>query len=112
MTEDEVLALIHGISRQTLRSWVQIGWVTPESAGDIFIYTEVDVARANLVRQLKQDCDFSDDAIATILSLTDQVHGLRRELRLLTQAVAAQPAETREAVVARMMQLRHISDRG
>lgn len=106
MSEDEVLALVHGLNRQTLRSWVQVGWVMPDWSGDVTIYTEVDVARANLVRQLKEECAFSDDAVATILSLTDQVHGLRRELRLLTRAVAAQPEPTRRAIVDRVQSLR------
>jgi hypothetical protein len=39
-----------------------------------------------------------------VLSLLDQVHGLRRELSALTGAVAGQPDEIRREIIERALQ--------
>jgi chaperone modulatory protein CbpM len=49
----------------------------------------VDVARAQLIRDL-QGMGVNDDAMPIILDLIDQMHGLRRTLRVLLWEIAAQ----------------------
>ena len=43
-----------------------------------------------------------EDAAALVVSLIDQIHGLRRQLRRLGEAVAAEPDEVRARVRARL----------
>ena len=50
----------------------------------------------------------NDDAVPIILSLVDQVHGLKRRLRLLDEAVAEQD-ETVRARIAEHLQTRESS---
>ena len=45
------------------------------------MFSEVDLARARLIRDLKVDLGVNDDGIAIVLHLLDQLHGLRRLLR-------------------------------
>ena len=76
------------------------------SAGFVGIYAEkgliqkLDLSRLRLVCDLRTDMALPDDAVAMMLSLIDQVHGLRRELRSLARAVEAQPDHIRRAVIA------------
>jgi chaperone modulatory protein CbpM len=48
-------------------------------------FTEGDVARAQLILDLKREMGVNDEGIGIILSLVDQMHGLRRVLRELMQ---------------------------
>ncbi len=43
-------------------------------------FTEADLARARLIRELKRDFGVNDEGIGVILNLLDQVHGLRGAL--------------------------------
>jgi chaperone modulatory protein CbpM len=54
--------------------------------GPDFAFSECDVARAQLILDLKREMGVNDEGIGIILSLVDQMHGLRRVLRELMQA--------------------------
>ena len=60
----------------------------------------MDVARIRLVCELRGDLDVPEEAVPLVLSLLDQVHGLRREMRSLAKAVDAQPENVRAAIRA------------
>ena len=47
---------------------------------------------------LRRDFAVDDEAMPLVLGLLDQVYSLRRHLRRLCDAVAAQPPEVQEAV--------------
>jgi chaperone modulatory protein CbpM len=97
-TETEVVALIQTVTVTELRGWVHAGWVAPVAGERGPQYDELDVARIRLVCQLRGDLEVPDDAVPMVLSLLDQVHGLRRELRALVNAVEAQPAPVRDEI--------------
>jgi len=63
----------------TLTAWIEEEWIIPRNAAEPE-FAEVDVARAELIRDLKYDLDVNDAGIGVILDLVDQVHGLRRTL--------------------------------
>jgi chaperone modulatory protein CbpM len=69
----------------TLTAWIEEEWILPRSAVAQGEFSEVDVARAELIRDLKHDLDVNDAGIGVILNLVDQVHGLRRTLVELLQ---------------------------
>jgi chaperone modulatory protein CbpM len=71
-----------------LETWIAEGWVLPEE-GQPIVFADVDVARAGLIRDLRDDFGVNDEAIPIILHLIDQVHGLRRMLRALNAAMEA-----------------------
>ena len=62
----------------------------PRRDGDGERFSEADLARARLIRDLKTDMGVNDEGVTVILDLVDQVHGLRRILRELLSAVYAQ----------------------
>jgi chaperone modulatory protein CbpM len=69
----------------TLQLWIEEGWLLPRRDRDL-TFSEGDVARAQLILDLTREMGVNDEGIGIILSLVDQMHGLRRVLRELMQA--------------------------
>jgi chaperone modulatory protein CbpM len=70
-----------------LAAWVEAGWLLPRQEEDTADFSDVDLARARLIHDLKQDMGVNEEAIPIVLDLLDQVHGLRQMLRDLAAAV-------------------------
>jgi chaperone modulatory protein CbpM len=64
----------------TLEAWITEEWLIPGGTHAEPAFTDADVARAALIRDLRHDLAVNDPGIDVILSLVDQVHGLRRTL--------------------------------
>jgi chaperone modulatory protein CbpM len=67
----------------TVQLWIEEGWLLPQRDQAGFAFSEQDVARARLIRDLKEGIGVNDEGIGIILNLIDQVHGLRGVLREL-----------------------------
>lgn len=102
MREAELLKQVSGIRRAELRRWIERGWVVPERRGGAHWFREIDIARVQLVVQIRRDMAVSEDAVPTVLSLVDQVYGLRHELRRLARAVEAQPDRVRKSIAEQL----------
>lgn len=74
------LAKTSGIKVKTLEFWIEQEWLVPETTSSGTGFTDVDVARVRLIRELKNDLGANDEGIAVILHLMDQLHGMRRVL--------------------------------
>jgi chaperone modulatory protein CbpM len=102
--EAEVVEMLGTVRLTELRLWCEAGWVAPAQpgvpgeAGPVF--DEVDLARIRLVRELRDDLGLDEGAIPVVLSLVDQLYGVRRELRALARAVEQQPDEVAAPVRA------------
>ena len=73
------------LSVQRLHKWIRLGWVRPERREGAAYFHEVDVARVRLLSELEHDLEFDEDTVPLVLSLLDQIHGLRNELRSLAR---------------------------
>lgn len=98
--EEQVVREVRTLSVTELRVWIDAGWVAPATGERGPVFDEVDVARVRLLCQLRDDVGLDEAAIPVVLSLMDQLYGVRRELRCLAQAVDRQPAETAAAIRA------------
>jgi chaperone modulatory protein CbpM len=98
MCELEVLKTVLGIRLVELRRWIERGWVAPERRDGDHWFREIDVARVQLVVQIRRDMAVAEDGVPAVLSLIDQVYGLRNELRRVGQAIEAQPDTVRKAI--------------
>ncbi len=84
-----------------LAAWIERGWVRPEPAGpEDWIFQEIDIARIQLIFDLRRDMGVSEDTAPLVLSLIDQVYDLRATLKALTRALEGQPPEVRAALLA------------
>jgi chaperone modulatory protein CbpM len=95
---DEMTVRYAGLGRGELLQWVENRWVLPEPQGETWVFTEVDVARVELILEIRRDFAVDDEALSLVLGLLDQVYGLRRQLRRLSDAIASQPPAVREAI--------------
>ena len=100
LDEHTVVARIERLSLRELRLWVREGWVRPAQGERGPVFDEIDVARLRLLCDLRKDMALPTDALPTVLSLIDELHRTRRDLRRLSEALDEQPAEVRRAVVA------------
>ena len=80
---------------EVLEAWIAAGWLIPETTEGPRRFSEADLARARLIRDLHDDLGVNDEGIAIILDLIDQVHGLRRSLRDLSAALSVLPEPMR-----------------
>ncbi|HUI35574.1 MAG TPA: chaperone modulator CbpM [Stellaceae bacterium] len=95
---DEVLVRYRGLERRELVRWVEERWVLPERHAETWVFHEVDVARIELILEIRRDFAVDDEAMPLVLSLLDQVYSLRRQMRRLCDAVAAQPEDIQAAI--------------
>ena len=72
-----------GLQVQTLDLWLEQRWLVPEQTAGGANFSDMDVARAHLIRDLKADFGVNDEGVDVILHLIDQLHGLRRVLEQL-----------------------------
>lgn len=92
------------LGARTLKAWVEAGWLLPRRNGDSDRFSEIDLARARLIRDLKEDLGVNNAGIPVILDLVDQVHGLRRTLRELLSAIHAQSNTMRRQIAAEILE--------
>ncbi len=79
ITEREFLERAR-LDRATLTIWIEEEWLIPGRATRELAFTEIDVARANLIHDLKDNMGVNDEGLGVILHLLDQMHALRRAL--------------------------------
>jgi chaperone modulatory protein CbpM len=81
-----------------LETWLAEGWLSPRSKDGNLSFSEIDVARVQLIRDLAE-LGVNDESIPIVLNLVDQVHGLRWTMRQLLVKIRAQPGETRRQIL-------------
>lgn len=95
MSRDEILALIPELSDAALDALTDAGIVQPVLEEDAPRFRDIDAARLQLAVDLEDAFQLDADALALVLSLIDQLHGLKGEMRAVLGALAAEPPETR-----------------
>ena len=66
-----------------LETWIELGWLRPRGSRSVHEFSHVDLARARLISDLRDDLGVNDEAVPVVLDLIDQIHGLRRLVREL-----------------------------
>ena len=73
------------IEVEVLEFWLDQKWLAPADGGVEPQFTDADIARAQLIRELKGGLGVNDPGIDVILHLLDQLHGFRRAFEGLQQ---------------------------
>jgi len=79
INERDFLERAH-VDRTTLEVWIREAWLYPDVTTPERSFTEMDLARARLIHDLKHNMGVNDEGLDVILHLIDQMHGLRRAL--------------------------------
>lgn len=97
---DELVRRFTGLDRAELLRWVENRWVLPERNGGSgrWQFHEVDIARVELILDLRREFAVDDEAMSLLLGLLDQVYSLRRQMRRLCDAIERQPDDIRDAI--------------
>lgn len=104
LTEQDVVTRVQRLTVTRLRVFVSHGLIKP--VDETPRYSEADLARAALICNLEDELGFDEEDVPVLLSLIDQIHGLRSELRGLIEAVEGLPPDTRATVRMRIEQRR------
>jgi chaperone modulatory protein CbpM len=91
---------IAGLERGEIEGWIDNRWVLPSRWQEGWLFSEVDVARVELIVEIRREFAIDEEALPLVLGLIDQVYGLRRQLRRLCEALRTQPEEVRRAIEA------------
>ena len=85
-----------------LSRWVENRWIVPEADGgqenERWVFHEVDVARVELILDIRREFALDEETMSLVLGLLDQVYSLRRQMRRLCHALETQPPEIRDAI--------------
>ena len=101
LSERDVVTRVQHLTVTRLRVWVKQGWIKP--AGQIAqAFSDADLARAALICNLEDELGFAEDDVPVLLSLIDQIHGLRFELKGLLDALEELPPDVRATVRMRI----------
>ena len=79
------------LDNETLELWISEEWLLPAHADPDSAFTETDLARARLIRDLTENLGVNAEGVGIVLNLVDQVHGLRRTLAGVLQSVRPPP---------------------
>ena len=77
------------VERHSLETWIAAGWLVPPQTDPELMFSDLDVARAQLIRDLREDLGVNDEGVSVVLHLIDQMHGLRRTMRDLLDEMRA-----------------------
>lgn len=95
----EVLLKIKSVSVTQLQVWVSEEWVRPAQGDADYIFNDADLARIRLLDFLENQLEVGNEAMPIILSLIDQVHDLREQLRIISDVIETQSGEVRETLL-------------
>ncbi len=73
------------LEHRWVEAWVTAGWLVPPQTDPELMFSDLDLARARLIRDLREDLGVNDEGIDVILHLLDQVHGLRGSMQGLLE---------------------------
>jgi chaperone modulatory protein CbpM len=90
MNRQEFLAS-SGLQVQILDFWIEQQWLVPDRTSAGMTFSDMDVARARFIRDLKHDFGVNDEGVDVVLHLVDQVHGLRHALEQLHEELQKTP---------------------
>ncbi|MDB5491902.1 MAG: hypothetical protein JWO78_1751 [Micavibrio sp.] len=107
--EDVLETMEDRIDRTTLESYIAREWLRPMSGEHGWVFEEIDIARVQLVYDLTQNLNVNDEGMDVVLSLLDQLYGLRTHMQKLTYAVEQQPSQIQTEI---MMIIKQYSNGG
>ncbi len=86
ISRGEFLSL-SGLEDETLNAWIEEEWLIPSGSLAEMSFSDIDIARAQLIRDLQADFGVNDKGVGVILNLVDQLYGMRRTLMELRHVI-------------------------
>lgn len=74
------------LDQETLDIWIEEEWLVPGGTGGELVFSEADLARAQLILDLVGELGVNSEGVGVILHLLDQMHGLRSAMAGLLES--------------------------
>lgn len=100
--ETELIAQFTYLERQVLLTWIEEGVIVPERDEQGYLFDRLDRTRVALACDLHYRMGLDHASLPVILSLIDQLHDTRHQLRALARAVTEQPEAVQQEITRRM----------
>ncbi len=97
--EDVLEILQERIDRSTLEDYIARQWIRPISKDTGWYFEEIDISRLQLVCHLAHDIEVNEEGMDVVLSLLDQLYGLRAHMQKLNHAIAQQPHQVQTDIM-------------
>lgn len=78
------------LDEATLETWIEAGWIVRRER-----FEEADLARAGLVRDLREAMGVNDEGVSVALDLVDRLHATRLVLKRVAAALQGLPEPVR-----------------
>jgi chaperone modulatory protein CbpM len=85
ITITTVVATVPGLTEADICHFVEAEWVRPARQGGQPVFSEADLARIQLIQDLRTALEVEEPTLPLVLSLLDQLYATRRQLRLLLE---------------------------
>ncbi len=79
------------LDQETLEVWIEEEWLVPDETAGAPAFSEADLARAKLIRDLTHDMGVNNEGVGVILNLLDQVHSLRKAMADMLPSMRERP---------------------
>lgn len=99
-SEQETITTVTRLTRARLTTYVKHEFLLPTQSEAGPVFTLADLARIELICDLTEQFDLKEDALGVVLSLIDQLHGVRGELHRVMGAIEAQPEDVQGRILA------------
>lgn len=83
-----------------LTMWIGQQWVKPLRQADEWYFDEADLARVQLICELRREFEVGEEALPLVLSLLDQLYATRATLAHLREVIADLPEPTAAELLA------------
>ena len=100
--ESQLIAQFTYLERHVLLIWIEEGVIAPHRDEEGYLFDRIDESRVALACDLHYRMGLEHACLPVILSLIDQLHDARHDLRTLTRAVAEQPEAVQQEIAQRM----------
>ena len=94
MTRAEILDALPDLTEAELDALIRSEVVVPVTSAAGPLFRDIDVARLRLILELEDFYALDADGVAMVMSLIDQLNGLRGDMRAMLEAVAAEALRT------------------
>jgi chaperone modulatory protein CbpM len=104
----EMLCLeVRGLRAEDVLRWIAHEWVRAEPQDGGYAFSEIDVARVRLIRELRNDMLVNEEALPVVLSLLDQIYDMRRRMRRMQSLLdETMPQDLRVELVRRLREMK------
>lgn len=104
LTADDLIRTIDRLTVRHVELFVARRWLIPVQTDPAILFAEIDLARAQLLRDLYLDMALDEEALPTVLRLMDRMYRMRSDMRRLCAAIASQPDDVQQAILAQLHQ--------